>query len=85
MGPCSADRFGNLTTETTSLGITGIDWVCPKKVNYQLLGSPKTTTRTSFRVRVVPCNKATAAGVTADNVTCASDDAIEAAIQTHFV
>lgn len=80
LGPCASDRFGNLTSDTSLLGITGIDWVCPKDVTVGLLGDPVTLTRTTFRVRVVPCNKATASFITPDNVTCASDDAIEAAI-----
>ena len=85
LGACASDRFGNLTADTKGLGITGIDWVCPKSVKTNLTGTPVTLTRTTFRVRVVPCNKASQSFIPDDNVTCASDEEIEAAIQKHFV
>ena len=65
--------------------MSGIDWLCPKTINMSLFGSPMSTSRTTFRIRIIPCNKAKLSGFPEDNVTCASDAEISAAVQNHFV
>jgi hypothetical protein len=85
MTSCSADRLGNQTEDTSLIGITKNGWMCPNITNFTIYGSPHSLNRTYFRVRVVPCNLASTAGIAEDNVTCASDSEIQTAIRNHFI